>query len=932
MSCARQDPRGIRHSAEKNHFPLSAMPWIRLVVICLLTVGCAGAQTPYVSAVTNSASLSPVVSPGALVSIFGTGLGSSASDTAVVVGGHAAVVLFVSETRINAQLPLELEPGVAELSVASHGMPSAPVKIVVSRYAPALFSVDGSGSGQGVFTDRGGRLITAGVLPGSIVEAYLVGLGETTPSAAPVSQQGAPVMRCVKLPAVHLGVTRAEVRSAILTNGSSGVYQVEFVVPAVLPGNWNVTVSMEGITSSPVTLQVATTEFVSSLRAPASLGKASSGSSISTSTEVSGSFTRRTGQALAVTGRGTERLVNSELGTTSPIADAARGAVTVAGGGGVQFTCDATLSASLCGSVQTVVGGLYARTFTNANANIYITLGNTGLAQSLTSLFAVTYNSFRNALIASATSSNDRTAVGTLPNSNPLGTRQALLTNANARVLGFTPQAGLKPDGTSCFLSAVGCYDGIVTLSTSLNSGGQFYFRTGPAIASSQYDFFSSIEHEVDEVLGTSSCAFDCANFSRFHPPDLFRYHSDGSRSFAEGDNSSCSGARSTNACFSIDGVHMLQQYNNVNDGTDAGDWVRNCSSYLVQDAVGCPDVGFVDISASAEIVVLDVIGYTLTGLAPLTTPTAVFRDASGVIQLSSYPASTLFSSGSSFASDPSAAQSANGDTFVAARDNFNSIWANVFNSSTLTWSGWRFGAGLSQGVPAIAVDTSGTAWIASRDSFNSYWLLNFTPAKGFSSWTPLLGIFSTDPVLTACGDGSIYLIGKDTFNSLWSGHYIPGTGFQGWQYGGGIVKGKPSATCGLDNAVYIAAQDNFNSNWMARVSGNTWNQWFYGGALTSISPRIASLRNGSEAVVILDSTNVVWRATYTEGTGNGWQPWVQVAGILQDVAAAGANGQLYLAGRTSNGDLWWWQQAGSLWTSFGSIGTGAGALAATPK
>ena len=234
------------------------------------------------------------------------------------------------------------------------------------------------------------------------------------------------------------------------------------------------------------------------------------------------------------------------------------------------------------------------------------------------------------------------------------------------------------------------------------------------------------------------------------------------------------------------------------------------------------------------------------------------------------------------------------------------------------------------QGTHAVSVDATGKAWIAMRDTYNSYWLVTFT-AGNFVGWTALYGTFSTDPIVTACGDGSVYVIGKDTFNSMWSGRYIPGTGFQGWQFGGGIVKGKPSATCGGDNAVYVAVEDTFNSNWVARIAGNTWTGWFYGGAVTSVTPRIAAMGNGNEAVVILDNTGVVWMATYKEGTGNGWQPWVQVGGVLQDVAPAGGGGQLFLAGKASNGDLWWWQQSGNQWSLAANIGAGGGLRMQSP-
>lgn len=209
---------------------------------------------------------------------------------------------------------------------------------------------------------------------------------------------------------------------------------------------------------------------------------------------------------------------------------------------------------------------------------------------------------------------------------------------------------------------------------------------------------------------------------------------------------------------------------------------------------------------------------------------------------------------------------------------------------------------------------------------------MSYSSTSAFGSRTSLLGVFSTDPVITSCSDGSLYLIGKDNYNSLWSGHYIPGTGFQGWQFGGGIIHGKPSATCGIDNAVYVAAEDNYNSNWMARVSGNTWGTWYFGGAITSVTPRIADFGNGTAAVMILDSTGVVYQASFTEGTSNGWQPWTQVGGVLQDVVPMGIAGQLFLAGKAPNGDLWWWKQAANVWTWIGNNGVASGALAGAPR
>ena len=78
------------------------------------------------------------------------------------------------------------------------------------------------------------------------------------------------------------------------------------------------------------------------------------------------------------------------------------------------------------------------------------------------------------------------------------------------------------------------------------------------------------------------------------------------------GTNNSCTSSDTTNACFSLNGVNMLQRYNNLNNGQDAGDWAPNCVTPRVQNATGCPGVANLDISPTAEILVLDVVGYTL--------------------------------------------------------------------------------------------------------------------------------------------------------------------------------------------------------------------------------------------------------------------------------------------------------------------------------
>lgn len=288
-------------------------------------------------------------------------------------------------------------------------------------------------------------------------------------------------------------------------------------------------------------------------------------------------------------------------------------------GPGIVYVCDPGIPASACAYLNSTIAGVYANAFTNTNATIYVTFGTTGLGMSQFFVFAVNYSDFRTALQQSEKSADDATAfAASVPaGDNPLNSAALVrLTSPLLRALGFaspsTAVAGIQTDLTSCAnAGASGCYDGIITISKAFQDAGQLYYRTG-TIALNQADFYTVVEHETDEILGTPSCAFGCTN--RIYPSDLYRYQGNGTRSFAPGNNNSCFVTGSGNACFSLDGVHTVQQFNNVSNGEDAGDWVPSCEVVLVQNAAACGGAGDIDISPAAEIRLLDVIGYTRTG------------------------------------------------------------------------------------------------------------------------------------------------------------------------------------------------------------------------------------------------------------------------------------------------------------------------------
>lgn len=209
----------------------------------------------------------------------------------------------------------------------------------------------------------------------------------------------------------------------------------------------------------------------------------------------------------------------------------------------VIYTCDPSIGATLCSSINSIVGGIYDSTFTNANTSIFITfngsppglppLPNNFVSGSLRYFNAVSYGTWRSALIGAETDANDVLAVNdNVPSAEPglFAGDQIVLTNGEERALGITPTTGINSSFTSnCTIGTSGCYDGIINMSTLY----PFYFRNGvqpPA----DYDFYTAVEHETDEILGTTSCLGFCSD-GYVSPVDLFRYSSAGTRTFAPG-------------------------------------------------------------------------------------------------------------------------------------------------------------------------------------------------------------------------------------------------------------------------------------------------------------------------------------------------------------------------------------------------------------
>jgi uncharacterized protein (TIGR03437 family) len=98
---------------------------------------------PVITSVVNAASFTSNLAPGSAAAAFGTDLGTNTAAGALV-GGQSAQVLLATATQWSLAIPYNAVTGSSTIQTGT----TAPFPITLSKYAPALFSVDGSGQGN----------------------------------------------------------------------------------------------------------------------------------------------------------------------------------------------------------------------------------------------------------------------------------------------------------------------------------------------------------------------------------------------------------------------------------------------------------------------------------------------------------------------------------------------------------------------------------------------------------------------------------------------------------------------------------------------------------------------------------------------------------------------------------------------------------------
>jgi uncharacterized protein (TIGR03437 family) len=186
--------------------------------------------------VLNAASfLSGPVAPGEIVTLIGSGIGTSLPGSQVLFGGTPAPILFNSPNQINAVVPFGVSGTSTLLVVNLSGHTVAELSLPVAKAVPAIFTVNSSGIGQGAILNQDSTLNSASntAEKGSVVVIYATGAGQTDPAGVNGQITGAVLPKPLLPVTVLIDGLEAEVQYAgAAPELIAGVIQVNAVVPA----------------------------------------------------------------------------------------------------------------------------------------------------------------------------------------------------------------------------------------------------------------------------------------------------------------------------------------------------------------------------------------------------------------------------------------------------------------------------------------------------------------------------------------------------------------------------------------------------------------------------------------------------------------------------------------------------------------------------
>ena len=236
------------------------------------------APLPIIRSVVNAASYATgPVSPGEMVTVFGTALGPATAASAtmdpatgklatniggvqVLFDGTPAPMIYAASGQVSAVVPYEMAPTPnPSVWIQYLGQTSTAYQLTLAATAPGLFTRNSSGSGTGAILNQDNSPNGPGhpAAKGSIVQVFMTGEGQTSPPSVTGAITTATLPPPQVTPAPVLPVTLFINGQAVLYTYAgeapgmvAGTMQLNVQIPSSAPsGNLSIAISIGGNTT-----------------------------------------------------------------------------------------------------------------------------------------------------------------------------------------------------------------------------------------------------------------------------------------------------------------------------------------------------------------------------------------------------------------------------------------------------------------------------------------------------------------------------------------------------------------------------------------------------------------------------------------------------------------------------------------------------------
>jgi uncharacterized protein (TIGR03437 family) len=206
------------------------------------------AASPVITAVVNNASYGPIISPGSLISIFGTNLTSATATlvypfptnfngTTVTIDGMISPLLYASPSQINVQVPMTVPYGSQSVGVFEDNGAGDAYIVTVIQAAPGIYTLSDGVSAIAQHSDY--SLVTAAhpAKAGELITFYGTGIGVVYPSLVTgQAAGGGPNLSYAQFGYyAEIGGVAVPVEFCGLAPGFVGLMQVNVRVPNDVP-------------------------------------------------------------------------------------------------------------------------------------------------------------------------------------------------------------------------------------------------------------------------------------------------------------------------------------------------------------------------------------------------------------------------------------------------------------------------------------------------------------------------------------------------------------------------------------------------------------------------------------------------------------------------------------------------------------------------